>query len=135
MSLSRQRNRERMRAIRGSKKAQGTVMLPKALIRKLRATGIDPSRYLTVLPVSLADYRDLERRLEMKIQRVEWQSSGIATLRAEVETLKANDLERQAQIDLLLKRQTLLEADMALRDATAHSNAGGLYYGEKGDSI
>ena len=57
----------KLKSLRG----QGTALLSKALLRKLSRSGIDPARYLTTVPVSLDDYRDLERRLEAKTQRVE----------------------------------------------------------------
>ena len=54
-----------------------------------------------------------------------------ATYAAIIEDIEA----LKAEIRRLEKGQVLLEAEQALHMATAHSNAGGLYYGEKGDSI
>lgn len=88
-----------MRAYRAKKKAGGTALLSKALRRRLGRSGISPERYLTSLPVSLEDYRALERTLTAKVARVEWQSSGIAKLQQEMA------IEKQ--------RTTQLEGDLA----------------------
>ena len=84
MPLSKKRDAARRRLERAAKKVAGTALMPQAMVRKLRRLGVNPTRYLTAAPVSLDGYRDLERRLEAKIARVEWQSSGIQKLQGEV---------------------------------------------------
>ena len=96
-----------MRAHRAKKKAGGTVLLPKAFVRRLNAQGITPLRYLGVVPVSLDDYRAQQRLLDAKIARVEWQSSGIQKL--------------QAQVEGHSERIMLLEGDLARLEAMMDS--------------
>ena len=98
MPYSKEKQAARMRAYRASKKAHGTALLPKALVRRLHRAGIQVSRYLTASPVSLGDYQDLERRLEAKVQRVEWQSSGIQRLQERIDTVEQVNI--QLQVDL-----------------------------------
>ena len=109
MPLSKKRNAERMRRLRASHKNGGTALLSKALLRKMRTLGIETGRYLAALPVSLDDYRALERTLTAKVARVEWQSGGIKMLQEQVTrdaarlTQLEGDLARlEAMIDSLL---------------------------------
>ncbi|MDP2661819.1 MAG: hypothetical protein Q8R28_13910 [Dehalococcoidia bacterium] len=89
MPLSKKRDAARKRAEYAARKKGGTALVSKALVRKLARLGIKPERYLGAVPVSLDDYRDLERRLQAKMERVEWQSGGIRMLREENARLQA----------------------------------------------
>ena len=89
MPLSKSRDRERKRRAVEVKRPQGLALLSRALIRSLRAHGISPERYISAVPVSLDSYRALQRRLEAKEQRVQWQSSGIRVLQQELAQLRA----------------------------------------------
>ena len=92
--------------------------MPKALVRKMHRLGVSPAKWLTVSPKFLDDYHDLERRLEAKTARVEWQSSGIRMLHDEIATLEARLAMLPAMQDTEVKQRiTQLEADLALREA------------------
>ena len=127
MPLSRARDRERWHIRRRGKAA----LLPRSEARRLKALGLDPVAYFQrrqQRPApSLDDYRALERALDAKAQRVEWQSGGIAMLRREVATLTAvNETLREAlRLDApataLASRVTLLEAERVLREATGEA--------------
>ena len=73
MSYSKKKQAAWMRAYRARKKTSGTVLLPKAFVRRLVAQGITPAKCLTSVPVSLDDYRAQGRILEAKAARIEWQ--------------------------------------------------------------
>ena len=121
LPLSKKRDKERkaaQRAEKAAKKAGGAALLPKALVKRMRLLGVDPHKYLTAAPVSLDDYKALERRLEAKVMRVEWQSGGIRMLHDEIATLKAQIETMGAMQDLELKQRVAqLEADLALHEA------------------
>lgn len=115
MPLSRAKQAAWMKAYRAKKKAGGAALLPKALARKLHRLGISPAHYLTTAPVSLDDYRALERRLEAKVQRVEWQSSGIAKLQEQntIQDQRITQLEAdQARLELMMDSM-LREGDLS----------------------
>lgn len=121
MPLSRAKNRERMRALRASEKESGTVILPKRVVKALKAVGVDPGRYKLSPDVTLAAYRDLERTLAAKVARVEWQSGGIKVLHDDVATLKATLETLTAHLQTSeSQRITQLEANQALHEAAAH---------------
>ena len=104
-----------MRAIRAQKRTGGSALLSRALVKRMHRLGVNPERYLTAAPVSLGDYRDLERRLAAKVRRVEWQSSGIKGLQDELATLKALLATQPAMQDTeILKRIAQVEAEQAL---------------------
>lgn len=86
MPLSKERMRERKRQERAAKKEGKTTVLPKSLVRLMRAQGIDPTKH--VAQVSMEEYRDLKRTLDAKTARVEWQSGGIARLQTELANLQ-----------------------------------------------
>ena len=116
--MSKKRNKARMKAMRAKAKKGGTALMPKALVRRLYAQGIDPTRYLATVPVSLDDYRALERTLDARTQRVEWQSGGIRMLRGELETLKATIATMPAMQDSeVLQRLIQVEAGQVLHEA------------------
>lgn len=80
--------------------------------------GVNPERYVTTAPVSLDDYRALERLLAAKVQRVEWQSGGIRLLHGEIATLKALLATQPAMQEKALEERVLrLETDQVLREA------------------
>lgn len=118
MPLSKKRDRERKKIERAKKKAGSTALLPKALVRRLHRLGVSPARYVQRVPVSLDDYRNLERKLDAKTQRVEWQSGGIRQMHQEIARLRAVLATQAAMGDMVLaQRITQLEAAMALREA------------------
>lgn len=95
-----------------------TVLLPKSMVRELQKKGINVTRWLTARPVSLDDHRDLERELEAKKQRVEWQSSGIKGLQEEIRVLRAKvEMLPAMQDQVVLKRLAVLEGEVALHEA------------------
>ena len=117
MPLSKKRNRERMRLKRGSK-ASEPVVLPRRLVRALRAAGIDPEKVSASPAVSEEAFKDLLRTLDAKEQRIAWQSSGIKLLHSDVATLKATVSMLQVQLQQGDgSRLTQLEADLALLTA------------------
>ena len=111
MPLSRARDRARKQASVAQAKTGGLALVPKALAKRLSKAGIDICRYITAVPVSLDDYRDLERRLAAKAARVEWQSSAIARLHA---LLAAQPAMQDEAIQVRLAR---LETEVALTSA------------------
>ena len=126
MPLSKARDKQRKRAERSGKAA----LLPRAEARRLKALGVDPGAYQRRLGrpgPSLEDYRALERAMDAKAARVQWQSGGIAMLRREVAVLAAvNETLREAlRLDApataLAARITLLEAERVLREATGEA--------------
>lgn len=119
MPLSKARDRERKRLDRVRKRVAGTALLSKAEVRRLHRLGVSPARYLTGRRVTLDEYRDLQRQLDAKVQRIQWQSSGIRTLHEEIATLKAT-IETIKAIDPnaeVLQRVVQLEAERALQEA------------------
>ena len=115
MPLSKKRDAERKRQSRAAAKARSTALLPKSLARKLSMLGLRPERWLRGRPVSLDDYRDLERRYEAKAAHVEWQKGGIRMLHEEIATLRALLATQPAMQELsLAQRITQLEAEQAL---------------------
>lgn len=110
-----------MRAYRARKRAGGTVLLSKAEVRRLRRLGVSPGRYLTGQRVTLDEYRDLQRQLDAKVQRIQWQSSGIRLLHDEIATLLATIevMKSVTQSDTNALRITALEAEMAVLQADA----------------
>lgn len=118
MPISKKRNAERMRKARAAGKARGAALLPKSMVRELARLGVRPERWLRGRPVSLGDYRGLQRRLEAKEARVEWQSSGIRMLHQEIARLKALLATQPAMQDTAIAaRVTQLEAEQALHEA------------------
>ena len=118
MPLGKAANAARMRAYRASKRAGGTILLSRSEVRRLHKLGVSPAGFLRGARVSLDEYRDLQRQLEAKVLRVQWQSGGIkmlqeenATLRATIETIKATDAG-----ELALQRVVQLEATRALEE-------------------
>ena len=96
----------------------GTVLMPKAVVRRLRRLGISPSRYLTTAPVGLEEHWAVKRELAARSQRVEWQSGGIRMLRAEIATLKALLATLPAMQDTEIKQRLIaLETQQALHEA------------------
>lgn len=105
------------------REARGTIILPKKLVRLLKAIGINPRKAHLADAVTLEAYRNLQRAYDAKAQRVEWQSSGIRGLWEQVATLKAElDTLRSAletdQVAQLAARVVQLEADQVLREVT-----------------
>ena len=124
MPLSKSRDRERKRRAVEVKRPQGLALLSRALIRSLRAHGISPERYISAVPVSLDSYRALQRRLEAKEQRVQWQSSGIRVLQQELAQLRARLATLPAMQDTeTLQRIAQLEAGQVLHEVAAHNTA------------
>lgn len=118
MPLSKKRDAERKKIERAKRKKGQTVLLFKAQVREMHRLGVEPSRYLRRVPVSLDDYRDLERRLQAKAARVQWQSGGIKMLHDQIATLTARLATFPAMQESEVKqRVTRLEAEQALRDA------------------
>lgn len=118
MPISKKRNAERMRKARAAAKTRGARLLPKSMVRELARLGVRPERWLRGRPVSLDDYRGLQRRLEAKEKRVEWQSGGIAMLHQEIARLRALLATQPAMQDsAVMARVAKIEAEQALHEA------------------
>lgn len=118
MPISKARNAARMRDYRAQKKASGTALMPRALVRKLHRLGVNPARYLRVGSVSLDDYRDLKKGYDAKVARVEWQSSGMRMLHERIATLEARLATQPAMEDTeIMRRLAAVEVDQALHEA------------------
>lgn len=120
-----------MRVLRASRKEAGPVILPKRVVRYLRTAGINPARLGIAQAVSMSKYRDLDGTLDAKIQRIEWQSGGIkmlhdeiATLKAKMETIVAQDLFLEERVVALsyavaeLQAESLVDRGVTLEKAT-----------------
>ena len=118
MPYSKRKQAAWMRAYRAKKKMAGTVLMPKAFVRRLAAQGTTPMRYLGAIPVSLDDYRAQGRLLEAKNARVEWQSSGIRMLHQKTAALEGTiSMMRTMDNSQEKQRIMLLEANQTLREA------------------
>lgn len=127
MPLSKKRDRERKKRERALKREGGTMLLPSATVRRLRRQGLNITRALASLPVTMDDYHALERRLAAKAARVEWQSSGIRILRDQVATLEARiatlpameDTEIRAQLLVTQQALAALQVEVSMQRAEA----------------
>lgn len=106
------------------------ALLPKSLVRRLHKQGINVTRWAAARPVSLDDYRELQRELDAKAARVEWQSGGIrmlheqaAVLQARLDTLAAS-VKADPETLKLAKRVTILEAEKVLADLADDDRTG-----------
>ena len=109
-----------LRAKAKDQKAQRTALLPRGLARRLRGMGLDPARHILLPSITQADYRDLERRLNAKTQRVEWQSGGIQMLHGEIARLKALLATQPAMQDAALERRVEAVAAKVLIHEAEH---------------
>jgi len=120
-----------MREYRAKKKAAKTKLLPKALVRRLHAQGIDVQRWVKSVPVSLDDYRARGRLLEAKSLRIEWQSSGIRGLHQKIAELEGTISMMRAMGNSEDKQRIMqVEADLARLEVMMDSMLSQEVYGD-----
>ena len=121
MPLSKKRNRERMRLKRGSKTSR-VVVLPRRLVRALRAAGIDPEKVSASPAVSEEAFKDMQRTLDAKEQRIAWQSGGIKLLHGDVAQHK--DRINRLEVSQAIMEQRVAALSYAIAEMQAEAIGG-----------